>query len=224
MVTKSPPSLLTWDPFVLGKDQGEWVGVFCPSFFTCIWAHQRQRCCNQNYLWSNVSSVLCMNLFLSQKLTIFEGTENRKDEFCQTRWFQWLFSLKKRKKTTLMWSACSENVMICFDLNRMNKLYGKLDRATKSLIFFTSRGWEVELDFMIVFTFYNMFLKSMFGLIMTIDVMWTHERILIEMGEFGSWCLEGWWRQAAVLHEKNVFMVPYEWWSKIKILLQWIRP
>ena len=78
-----------------------------------------------------------------------------------------------------MWSACSENVMICFDLNRMNKLYGKLDRATKSLIFFTSRGWEVELDFMIVFTFYNMFLKSMVGLIMTIDVMWTHERILI---------------------------------------------
>ena len=39
-----------------------------------------------------VSSVLCMNLFLSQKLTIFEGTENKKDEFCQTRWFQWLFS------------------------------------------------------------------------------------------------------------------------------------
>ena len=26
----------------------------------------------------------------------------------------------------------------------------------------------------------------MFGLIMTIDVMWTHELILIEMGEFGS--------------------------------------
>ncbi|XP_066027584.1 fatty acyl-CoA reductase 2-like [Pocillopora verrucosa] len=25
---------------------------------------------------------------------------------------------------------------------RMNKLYGKLDRATTSLIFFTSRGWE----------------------------------------------------------------------------------
>ena len=30
------------------------------------------------------------------------------------------------------------------------------------------------------------FLESIFGLIMTIDVMWTHELILIEMGEFGS--------------------------------------
>lgn len=29
---------------------------------------------------------------------------------------------------------------------RMNKLYGKLDRATKSLIFFTSRGWEFSMD------------------------------------------------------------------------------
>ena len=76
--------------------------------------------------------------------------------------------------------------MICFDLNRMNKLYGKLDRATTSLIFFTSRGWEVELDLMIIFIFYITFLKSIFGLIMTIDVMWTHELILIEMGEFGS--------------------------------------
>ena len=42
------------------------------------------------------------------------------------------------------------------------------------------------MDLMIIFIFYITFLKSIFGLIMTIDVMWTHELILIEMGEFGS--------------------------------------
>ena len=60
---------------------------------------------------------------------------------------------------------------------------------------FTSRGWEVELDLMIIFIFYITFLKSIFGLIMTIDVMWTHELILIEMG------------MGAVLHGKDVFMI-----------------
>ena len=26
----------------------------------------------------------------------------------------------------------------------MNKIYGKIEKATKSLIYFTSRGWEVQ--------------------------------------------------------------------------------
>ena len=42
------------------------------------------------------------------------------------------------------------------------------------------------MDLMITVIFYITFLKSIFLLIMTIDVMWTHELILIEMGEFGS--------------------------------------
>ena len=98
---KIPAFIADMGSFCSGQ-RPRWVSwSVLPKFFTCIWAHQRQRCCNQNYLWSNVSSVLCMNLFLSQKLTIFEGTENKKDEFCQTRWFQWLFSWKKKKKKKL---------------------------------------------------------------------------------------------------------------------------
>jgi len=27
---------------------------------------------------------------------------------------------------------------------RMNRIYGKIEKATKSLIYFTSRGWEVQ--------------------------------------------------------------------------------
>ena len=42
------------------------------------------------------------------------------------------------------------------------------------------------MDLMIIVIFYITCLKSIFLLIMTIDVMWTHEHILIEMGEFGS--------------------------------------
>ena len=89
---KIPAFIADMGSFCSGQ-RPRWVSLsVLLKFFTCIWAHQRQRCCNQNYLWSNVSSVLRTNLFLSQKLTIFEGTENKKDEFCQTRWFQWLFS------------------------------------------------------------------------------------------------------------------------------------
>ena len=50
---KIPAFIADMGSFCSGQ-RPRWVSwSVLPKFFTCIWAHQRQRCCNQNYLWSN---------------------------------------------------------------------------------------------------------------------------------------------------------------------------
>ena len=57
--------------------------------------------------------------------------------------FSWLFDLKSPKVVMIIASVLT--IIQCYlFMIRMNRIYGKIEKATKSLIYFTSRGWEVQ--------------------------------------------------------------------------------
>lgn len=90
--------------------------------------------------WGNVCSILSQ-LF---KTYPFEGVFRRPN-----------FAFESRKLMHYYWCYISHKIpafiadMTSFCSGQrpvMNKLYGKLERATRSLIYFTSRGWEFSME------------------------------------------------------------------------------
>lgn len=90
--------------------------------------------------WGNLCTILTRHF----KTYPFEGVFRRPN-----------FSFESRKLMHFYWCYISHKIpafiadMTSFCAGQrpiMNKLYGKIERATRSLIYFTSRGWEFSMD------------------------------------------------------------------------------